>query len=76
MFLDHKPKLESMASQYEGGEGICVTSRMDRVTPGIHNWEYFLMFLELASVILFELNSSFVICFCIYKMNSIEYDAS
>jgi len=51
------PNLESMASQYEGGWGICVTIRMDRVIPGIHSWEYFLMLLELASVILWNLTA-------------------
>jgi hypothetical protein len=63
MFLEHMPKLESMTPQYEGGWRICVTSRMERVIPGIHSWEYFLMLLELDSVILFERNSSFVIHF-------------
>jgi len=57
MFLEHVPNLESMASQYEGGWGICVTIRMDRVIPGIHSWEYFLMLLELASVILWNLTA-------------------
>jgi len=71
MFLEQVPTLESMASQYEGGWGICVTIRMNRVIPRIHSWEYFLMLLELASLILFELNTSFVIHF-FYKMNSIS----
>ena len=65
MFLEHMPNLKSMTPQYEGGCRICVTIRMDRVIPGIHSWEYFLMLLELASLILFELNSSFVIHFFI-----------
>jgi hypothetical protein len=63
MFLEHMPKLESMATQYVGGWGICVTNRWMGVTPGVHSWEYFSMLLYLASVILFELNSSFVIYF-------------
>jgi len=71
MFLEHMPNLESMVSQYEGGWGICVTIRIDRVMPGIHSWEYFLMLLELASWILFQLNSSFVIHF-FNKMNTIS----
>jgi hypothetical protein len=71
MFLEHVPNLESMAFQYEGGWGICVTTRMDRVIPGTHIWEYFLMLFELASLILFELNSSFVIHF-FNKINSIS----
>jgi len=71
LFLEHIPNLESMASQYEGGWGICVTIRMCRVIPCIHSWEYFLMLLGLDSLILLEFNSSFVIHF-FYKMNSIS----
>jgi hypothetical protein len=63
MFLEHMPKLKSMASQYVGGWVSVSPVEWMGVTPGVHSWEYLLMLLELAPVILFELNSSFVIDF-------------